>query len=73
MITVNNEVICFSKRDILCPVNKIKQYAGIKCNGKDIYFGDKIDGDVVTLNKGRICIRRGTEIKDIYDLDTRVM
>lgn len=49
-------------------LSNVQQYAGLTYNGKNVFFGDYIDGFKVVMHKGRICMDCGDHYVDIADM-----
>lgn len=49
-------------------VSEIQQYAGLTYMGKNVFLGDMIDGNKVTMHAGRICIDYEEYFIDLADM-----
>ena len=48
-------------------MNKVKQYSGLSYNNQRVYLGDEINGGIVTMHKGRICLYKDDKYIDLTD------
>lgn len=49
-------------------LNEIQQYAGLTYNSKSVFLGDSIDGNIVVMHMGRICMDCGGYFVDLADM-----
>lgn len=48
-------------------LSKVQQYAGLKYNDNNVFLGDRIDGHLVTMHSGRVCLDCGGYFVDLAD------
>lgn len=49
-------------------ISEIQQYAGLTYDGKNVFFGDIIDGSTVVMHAGRVCMFDGVNYIDMTDM-----
>ena len=52
----------------LVAVDKVQQYAGLTFNNTRVFLGDVIDGGIVTMYKGRVCLHKNNRYIDLTDM-----